>query len=170
MPLVHYFRSELRDFAQEEIFTSPAFDYYNRSFVDGLTYQMSEVVEVCPKENAAPRMARSQCNLIRGIVSAIAFGIDLSAGNLAIQPQFAPQICERPGDKRRRTRKYGQYVRCSAPIPGQKTRELLNNRAGIGLEAVINGCHQALSQDFFCQRCEFRQHSLLLRQFQMPGY
>ena len=36
MPLVHYFRSELRDFAQEAIFASPAFDYYNRSFVDGL--------------------------------------------------------------------------------------------------------------------------------------
>lgn len=90
MPLVHCFGSELGDLAQEKIFASPAFDYYNRSFVDGLTDQTSEVVEVCPKENAAPRIARSQCNLIRGIVFAIAFGIDLSAGNLAIQSEFAP--------------------------------------------------------------------------------
>ncbi len=36
VPLAHYFRSELRDFAQEEIFAGPAFDYYNRSFVDKL--------------------------------------------------------------------------------------------------------------------------------------
>jgi len=36
VPLVHYFRNELKDFAYKEIFDSQEFDYYNKNFLENL--------------------------------------------------------------------------------------------------------------------------------------